>query len=692
MYKPHWFKHQWGFFIIMAKEKPIIDIVNDLFDENLNPVRKIMERIWFRNILYYLGEQWLDWIISLSTFRRKPTHPFIPTPVSNIIRDYVRSMKAMILNKKMAVRVWPNSTEEEDRQAAEMGENLLNWMDGENEGEFLDEKEKVALWMTLTGTGFMRDIPFKDGGETGEDAEGKTIKSGEVLSQAIMPFNVHVPDLGESLRAKAHVGIKSLKLREWVEDTFGTKIAGPSEAEAINYQHRLMKLVSDVSPWKGSGLQGAFLQIKTEDYVVFKEVEFKPTKKYPTGRYIQAVGKQILKDYKELPIPVAKGNWHYTLTDFHYNYCPGRFWSDGGVDDLISPQNTINEIDQALILNRKGLGRPMVLTPTDVNMERLSSWGQSILAIKYDAMLSGGREPKIERGTSLPTQVLDERVIQREAAQDAAGDPKNILKGKAPTAKASGIMVDILREAAEQAHTPDVDRFYRSLARSYKKRLILAQVLYTEDRMIKVRGEGNDVKVMAFKAANLRNNTDVRLELDSSMSTTKAGQSQLILQMGQYGFFGDLLQADPETRQELLRRMGLAGFRHKTSIDVERAQVENMVIMNGKDISQIQVMNVEEGQVSMAVEDPLFRYDDHTTHFEIHRRKMLSPQFTVLPESTRTLFIAHNDAHAYKIEQNRQEMMKQMQMAEAMAKEGEKGEGPPGGGGGSPVGEGMPGA
>ena len=667
----------------MEEEKPVIDIINDLFDENQNPIRKIMERIWFRNILYYLGEQWLDWMVSLNTFRRKPTHPFIPTPVSNIIRDYVRSMKAMLLNKKMAVRIWPNSMEESDRQAAEVGENLLNSMDEDNDSEFLDEKEKVALWMVLTGTAFIRDIPAKDQGE-----------SGEVLSQAIMPFNVHVPDLGESLRSKKYVGIKSIKEREWVEDTFNKKIAGPSEAEALNYQHRLMKLVSDVSPWKGSGLEGQFMQGKMEDYVIFKEVEFKPTKKSPEGRYIQSVGKEILKEYKTLPIPVEKGKWHYTLTDFHYNYCPGRFWSDGGVDDLISPQNIINEIDQALILNRKGLGRPLVLTPSDVNMERLSSWGQSILAIKYDAMLSGGREPKIERGTSLPTQVLDERVIQREAAQDAAGDPKNILKGKVPTAKASGIMVDILRETAEQTHTPDVDRFYRSLARSYKKRLILAQVLYTEERMIKIKGKGNDMQIMAFKAADLRNNTDVRLELDSGMSSTRSGQTQMILQMGQYGFFGDLLRVDPETRQELLKRMGLSGFKHKTSVDVERAQIENMMIMNGQDISQIQIMNVEQGKPEMVVEDPLFRYDDHPTHFEVHRRKMLSPEFKTLPDSVKTVFIAHNDAHSYKIEQNRREMMKQMQMVEAMAEEGKKGEGKPetgGGPGGAPMGEGVPG-
>ena len=129
----------------MAEEKPIQKIIEEIFDDNLNPYRKIMEKIWFRNILYYLGEQWIDWNISLNTFRRKPIHPFIPTPVSNIIRDYVKSMKALILNKEFAVRVWPNSNDQEDREAAMAGENLLKWMDADNDEEFEDEKEKVAL-------------------------------------------------------------------------------------------------------------------------------------------------------------------------------------------------------------------------------------------------------------------------------------------------------------------------------------------------------------------------------------------------------------------------------------------------------------------------------------------------------------------------------------------------------------------
>lgn len=630
-------------------EKPLQKVIEEIFDDNLNPYRKIMERIWFRNILYYLGEQWIDWHVSLNTFKRKPVHPLIPTPVSNIIRDYVRSMKALILNKEFAVRVWPNSNEQEDREAAIVGENLLKWMDADNDDEFEDEKEKIALWVVLTGTAFMRTFPMKDGGGYEIDSKAGLIKTGEVVSENVMCFNVVVDNLGDSLRSKKLVGIKSLKQKEWVEDTFNTKITkSADDPNIVNYQSRLMKMVSEISPWKGSGLQTQIMSLKEEDLVIFQEVEFRPTKTDPQGRYVVSCGGDILLDSKSLPIPVENGKWYYSLTDFHYNQVPGRFWSDAGVNDLISPQNEINSIDQDLSINRKGIGQPYVLSPENVNVKRIDTYGQVLKVIQYDPTSSQGLTPEIHSGTALPNQFLEARAINKEVAQDSAGDPKHILRGKAPTSKASGIMVDILKEAAESSHTPDIKRYYRSMKRVYKNRLILAKHLYTEQRMIKIVGKGSDIRIMAFKASNLRNNTDVRFELDSGATSSKAGQTQMITNLVQTGMFGDLTE-DPDTKQEILTRLGLAGFENKTSVDVERAEEENMRILAGKEkdlgdeIEGIFLSDPKTGDVLN--EDPLFKYDDHKTHYEVHRREILSKEFKTLPEKARIVLMAHNDIH-----------------------------------------------
>ena len=664
------------------------EIVENLFDAQRNMTQQILERIWFRNILYYMGEQWFEWVRSGLTFQRVMPNANIPTPVSNIIRDYVRSMKSLVLNKDFVVSIWPNSNDQDDAEAAEMGETFLRWLEAANDESHLDEKEKEIIWMVICGTSFDRTFATMENDSWAIDGQGVPISTGDVMSQHISPFNVALDHYGETLRAKRYVGIKSLKPREWVEDTFKIKVGeGAQEGPTVNYERRLATLVANVSPWKGDGLDTSDAENNTEDLVVFKEIEIRPTKKDPYGVYAAMVGDQICFNHKRLPIPMdVAGKWYYTLTEFHYQYVPGRFWADSGVSDLISPQNSINQIDQDLETNRKGIGRPLVIVPTDMNMRRLTKYGQSLLVLQYDAMTSGGQRPEITRGTPLPPQVLNERDIHRGVAQDAAGDPKNVLRGQAPTQQASGIMVDILRDAAEQGHLPDIERFYRSLKRVKRKQLILAQEVYTEERLIKIPDQGGRAKAVAFKGADLRNNTDVRLELSSGAASTKTGQSQVLLKLTETGFFSSESDLDPEYRQDILRRMGLSGFKDKRNVDMERAQGENQLIVNTKpddlelahvpippddenyedDFLEIPIMRgiflsmgalEEDGEPVVISDDPLFKYDNHGVHYETHRRFLLSNEFRHLPGPIQEIAIAHTDVHKTMMEVMAQDAM-----------------------------------
>ena len=83
-------------------------------------------------------------------------NPYLPTPVANIIRDFVRSMKVLILNKDYTVSIWPNSNDQKDREAAEIGENFLRWLESYDDERHIDEKEKIAIFMLLCGTAFDR--------------------------------------------------------------------------------------------------------------------------------------------------------------------------------------------------------------------------------------------------------------------------------------------------------------------------------------------------------------------------------------------------------------------------------------------------------------------------------------------------------------------------------------------------------
>ena len=669
-------------------------------DPALDPYRSVLEMGWFRNVLYYLGEQWLSWFQETSSFgRRYSLSGMIPTPVSNIIRDHVRDQKALILNKPYSVRIWPNSPERMDKEASELGQDVLRWMDALNDFEIEDTKELVAIWVSLTGNGFCRTFADVDDGIylMGEDKRG--FSKGQVACEPVLPFSVIVPYLGSKLRHKSYIGIKSLKSKEWVEDTFKVLVnITEGDNDLVDYERKLLRLVNEVSPWKLRGFNdSSFEDTGKEELVLFREIECRPTPEYTNGRYYAMAGNTVVRKARRMPVKSDGGGWDYSLVHFPHNATPGGFWATGGVDDLISPQNTINEIDQALAINRESLGRPMVLTPAQLTLRRKSLRGQGLLAVEYDARNAGGARPEIRPGTPLPEQVLKERDIQRATAQDASGNPKNVLSGQVPTSKASGVLVDILRDTAEASHTPDVKRFYRNWAKVQRIRLVVAQEVITEKRMLKVKGEGNQIKIRGFKGADLRGNTDVRIELDNALSSTQAGRNEIFLRMLETGYFRDDV-VPPKLRRELNRRMGVGNMPDEENLHVDKAEKENSIFAFGtvEDLKGVAFPNApivdDEGNPVPDPDnpdqpftlfpksyDPTFRFDNHAIHYTVLLEFIMSPEFTALPPERQALARGHLDLHMGALQAIEEEnTMKQAQKAEMGITE-------PGGGGAPPA-------
>jgi len=678
-------------------DKDALTFAEEVFRFDANPHRQVLERTWLRNILYYLGEQWLQWYATQNTFgRRYEINVTTPTPVSNIIRDYVRSLKALTLNKSYSTSIWPNSQEQKDKDAADLGIAFLEDLDSANDHAIEDVKEEAELWRVITGNAFVRAMI---NGNTGKYIIGKdkipVPEKGDVEAFCELPFNVLVPDLGKVMREKEYVATKTLVLKEWVQDVFEKKVKNPTNYDytEVDYQKTLLTLIANVSPWKGRGLQSDDLMRRNNDYTIYKTIQFKPTVKYPKGRYVILAGDDIVYNEEVMPIPVddKTGSWFYDITHFQYDLSPGSFWSTGGVDDLISPQNTVNRIDQALETNRDGLGRPFVLVPGDVVLKRLTSRNQGILAIKYDSRDVMGSKPVIHPGTPYPTQIIDERKIHIEQGQTAAGDPKNVLKGQAPGSGASGIMLDILRETAEQSHAPDVRRFYRGWNRVQRKRLLLAQHYYTETRMIKLKGKGNEILVKNFKGADLYGNNDIRLELDSGTSSTNAGKNFVLMDLIKSEFWGPIYQK-PQVQRELLKRMGLSGFPETQNIHRDRAEYENskLAAKDYKDIAFPGIPKRDEttGEIEQdpntgivtyrekPVIDPVFRVDDPLVHIQVHEQYILSREFQVLPDKVKAHAIGHLMMHQQAWEATQLERMAQEEQADAQGNEGESGQAP----------------
>lgn len=672
----------------LPSDQEIVSEFGATFPDLQDPFRTLLERTWFRNILYLLGEQWLDWHRTNGAFAARYNLNYgVSNPVSNITRDHVKAMMALFLNKNYKARVWPNSNEQKDKDAAQLATDLIPWLDAETDGEIEDTKEMTALWTVLVGSGFTRTYAGAQFGRViNLDKDGNEIKQSEVQVDSLIPFNFVEPSLGVLLKHKKWIGLKSLVYREWAEDNYGIEIQKTDTSTLqVDYQKQLLTLVASVSAWLGqSGLQQRMANQKANDLVVIQEKEYAPTKDFPDGRYAAVINGQVVRNQDHLPLPVQDRKWSYTVDHFIYNRTPGGFWPTGSVDDLISPQNTINEIDLALKKNRKGLGRPIVLTPTDLTLRRLSKRSSDILAVSYEGSKTLGLRPQLLSGVPYPNQILEERALQKEVAQEAAGDPKHVLRGKAPYAGAPGIAIDILRETAEQSHGPDIARYYRTWQRVERKRLIIVGKTYTNSRILKVPGKGNAVLVRQFKGSDLMGNTDVRLELDSGLSYTNAGKNQVIMQMLQYGMWDPMRGPKPDVRRELFRRMGLSGFPEEDNMHRARAERENGQIIAGIDLENIATPPMPTGDVDESGQpevvenyDPVFEADDHYSHVQVHDQLMLSAEFYDMSQESQSLLVIHRQYHAAKLAQQMQaEQEVQMAQAQMLKGTGTGGQGP----------------
>lgn len=653
------------------------DELAKIFSDRQDPSKIIRERTWFRNILYYLGEQWFDWTDALGFSTTYPLTPGEPTPVSDEIKKAVKSQKAMILSKKHAIAVWPNSEETKDKNAALLATQLAQYFAVRDDAREDDVTEWIAHWMLLTGNGVSRTFPQKDTGKFIINKEGKVVPGiGDVRTEFLIPFCLDVPALGNALEDKAYIKIQTLQSKEWVEDTYNVKITqADSDKRQVDYEKRLMTLIANVSPWKGRGISDVGIEdLSSDDLVVVNEIEWKPTKKFPKGRYLIRVSGKDVKEQDSMLLPIGKdGSWYYSVTHFPYNFTPGSFWATGAVDPLISPQNTINQIDKDQQINRGSLGKPWILTPAKLTLERVTRQGATVRVLRYHGQDARGAKPEVVRGVAYPEAIWREREVARQTIQENSGSPENILEGKAPYSGAPGIAIDTLTENAQRSHVPDIDRFYRNKSKMKRKELIVAQEIYTESRLLKIKGEGNKILVRKFNGADLHNNTDVKLELTSGISTTQAGTTQIIMDTVQYQLWDDRV-VPPDIRRELLKRMGLGGFPETANLHRERAERENSLMMDN-DFSLIALPGTPiegggeeegEGELEEGNVDSVFPMDNDMIHMDCHLKLILSAEFTAKKQGIRENIIAHWQMHAAALahKQSAEDTLNAMNIAE----------------------------
>lgn len=258
----------------------------------------------------------------------------------------------------------------------------------------------------------------------------------------------------------------------------------------------------------------------------------RPCPEWPQGRRLFfAAGKQIFPE-ETYPLTDSKGEVvdEPCIHRLGYTVNPASDRDKGMVKSLIESQrlydfsmNKISEFAQLGLVSQMSAPIGAIKTPPTDEPGAIIEW---------DPATPGAAEPKFRETQGIPEELF-------KLKEEAQGEMRYIahdaeIPASAPQAIAQSILQQ--NEISWEDLIANLAEVYARVARDC---LTLVQRHYTEDRMLKFRGRAGFMPIEDFKGADLRDQTDVRVQPGSLTPLTREAVVQRIQNIAQMfpGYF-----------------------------------------------------------------------------------------------------------------------------------------------------------
>lgn len=598
--------------------------------------RKPFESAWFLNAAMLRGQQRVEYSDTLGRLVSQVV-PASRIQISiNRIRPKIVARLSKFFKNRPRPMVIPASADQQDILNARATEAFLTYQWYKQR---LEEKYRDArMWASVAAKGFLwirwdasaaakvkvQSDPLQ------EPKEEVVPQMGDISIEVGSPFEIYPADntlahLGqqpEFIRARnrkkadlqAH--FPSLKLEDLQEDTAG---AASSTQKTLERLSTLNKKQDD------RGLGGMPGVESRKDEVLVLEHFVAPCAKYPQGLYRVVVGEQ-LAHRGDLPHDFWQHPDNpYPVVEFADAQNPGQFWNTTYVEQMIDLQREYNLVRSMISENLRMMARPKIVVYTQHQLAE-GAWTNAAGEIVELNYIPGLPPPQVVQPANIASdawQLLS--MIQREF------DDLTLLPPAAMGATGSatsGYQTNLLQEAVEGAHAPDIrqDEFaIQELAWKMRK---LAKLLYSAPRLLAVLGDNMSTEVMAFGQNQIDEFAEVRIQAGSMLPDLKTSRIQMITTMFKDGLFGPA--QDPVVRKRVLNLLELGGIESVQALD--RAD---------KDEALWEEQQLSQGGAAA----PAQMYQNHADHLEIHEAEMKSARFKTLPPEVQMQKRAHWITH-----------------------------------------------
>lgn len=628
-------------------------------------IRQQLERQWYINLAFYAGKQNVQLVpVANSTGSGVGVRLYIPPapyyrarPVINRIRPIIRTEMSRLTSQKPSATVVPATGEDNDLSAAQAAEQI--WDSIYRSQKIGNKFRQTALWTLTCGTGFMKTYwdPNKKSKQWKQmDPQQQMVAEmlgqpkemppdGDFCYENVTPFHLFVPDMmQEDIEDQPYVIQIQTRSPEWIKLNYKMDCP-PNVMEA-----------SDILSDSFLNLVGAG-QFKRDSVMCF-EVWVKPgnVEFLPNGGMFSIIGDKLVQ--------FVEGN-PYIHQQYPFIKVPhiptGRFYADSVINDLVPIQREYNRTRGQITEAKNKMGHPQLMAAKgSIDANKITTEPGQV--IQYNL---GYPEPQPLPLQNLPAYVLQELDRSLMDFEDISGQHQ-VSKGQVPSGVTAATAINFLQEQDETMLSTTYAGVEEAFEKIAYQTLCYVKQYWDLPRQVKVVGKDGSFNVLSFRGADLRDNTDIRVEAGSALPTSKSAKQAFLMDMMSQGFI------PPEKGLELMDMGGVQRLYEEIRVDYAQASRENMrmAAVTQDQVSQYaqtfvgqpDPMTGQPGglvdpntgqplvdQAGNPTEPPLIvpvnSFDAHEIHIQAHNNYRKSQEYEQLAPETKALFEQHVNQH-----------------------------------------------
>ena len=598
------------------------------FYRAMQPYHKALCQQWYYNIAVMRGNQWVMFQENSDVLRVPVAPSWRVRAVENLILPLAIIQRGKLIPNNPNISTRPsNLMSETDKNNSALAQKYLRagWADNNFQAELAEMANwmvpctmgyLLTLWDDKAGPKIADEIPPTPGIlGIGADPGRPAIYMGDVVQSCPPPFEI-VPDFTvsryEDLPRFLRVKVRSL---EYIEHRYGKK---PKPMEIDSSEIFQLKAQSLINTGRKD------IKEALKNHTLVYDMWELPTTKYPNGFHhtctedMDLIEPGTLDPYYLLQ-PNGSKKYYLPLDTAQMIRIAGMLIGTNCVEQATSAQLLYNQGNSTIMENIKRLGRTKVLAPENKIKKGAMVEDPAEVIVEYDSEVQG--EIEFVKPPEMASYHLNFINRQPEAVMNAFGIHQ-ASAGVLPRRATSGKAISFLIQQDDERHADPMGEIDDAVSSSFRKRLSLCAIGYTEERVADLMGDDGNIIHEKLEPKRLRA-MDVTITRDIALPKEASARMELAVQ---------ILQEKPTTEQLDIM------FAIMKARDMEDLEA----LLKGNSMAEEVYVKMENYDMAKGIHRPVAPGEKHTLHEKVHTEGLRNPG--LLP-AARQIYIAHIQQH-----------------------------------------------